>query len=243
MKRGIGHLERLLWLTAPSLDSFDWQIGCFSPVLRWTHLVLSLLEHFSWSLVEIGRLSGILWLIQFENLKFFRRWRCFLVVSHRSFDTQNMMQKKCYLTALSLSLCREFLDHIFLHCLVAWQCWICLFKDFGIDTCLPRSVNEWLFEAINGWPLKGKGKILWRFVVGATLLGYFLNWTWVSYSFYFWNSQRPFCSPLFERWNPKEVWSFCLISFAWENQHLGSHSEVFPCVFGVAMVCFVHGRF
>lgn len=48
------------------------------------------------------------------------------------------------------------MDHLFLHFEFASKGWLNLFNTFGLAGCLPKKIDEWMLEGLDG------GSFLWQ---------------------------------------------------------------------------------
>lgn len=63
----------------------------------------------------------------------------------------------------------DSIDHLLLHCPVAFSASSFIFKEFVISICFPKKADEWMLEILEGLRLKGKVKVLWCCAVKAAL--------------------------------------------------------------------------
>lgn len=99
----------------------------------------------------------------------------------RAINSHDRLQRKCPNWVLSPSVCvlcfekEESIDHIFIHCPFALKGWSFLLQIFGFTRCMPSRIDDWLLEALQGWHLKGKAKILWNCAARALLWNIWLE--------------------------------------------------------------------
>lgn len=76
-------------------------------------------------------------------------------LAYRSIDTQDKLPRKLQYSSLSPSVCficlknEEAIDHLFLHCDFAMRRWILLFRNFGLECCLPSKFAGWMIDGLD----------------------------------------------------------------------------------------------
>lgn len=63
----------------------------------------------------------------------------------------------------------ENIDHLFVHGPFAARGWSFLLDIFGISVCLPKHIDSWLVEILEGWRFAKRAKVLWICAVRTLL--------------------------------------------------------------------------
>lgn len=92
-------------------------------------------------------------------------------LAHREVNTHDLLQRRCVSWVLSPSVCllclkiAESLEHLLIHCPFTSLAWNWVLWGFNISLWLPDKIENWLIEALSGWRLRNRGKVLRSVVV------------------------------------------------------------------------------
>lgn len=94
-------------------------------------------------------------------------------MAHRGLNTHDRLQKKCREWVLFPSVCCLCQLHLRSFVYSLPFCFELLGSPpKGIwSVCLSRQIDDWLIEALHGWQIKDKARVLWRYSTRALLWG------------------------------------------------------------------------